>query len=189
MTLDNRDELAGVLEDADRLGAVFARHAYGMRAWVDLFSVRIPDAERIDDKVVIAQVVADNARHAALFAQRARAHGVDPDTYRPPPEGHAIYERIEELHGLPALAGYAIGSLEHFRTLLEVYRAAARDPADAAALDGVIADTDRSLAALRPLAGRDRAGDGRAGDAAADAHELYRLRELAETPLYADVGT
>ena len=40
--LDNRDELLGVLEDDPRrIGKVFARHAYGMRRWVDLFSVRV----------------------------------------------------------------------------------------------------------------------------------------------------
>ena len=38
--LTNRDELLGVLgDDPRRIGKVFARHAYGMRRWVDLFSV------------------------------------------------------------------------------------------------------------------------------------------------------
>ena len=41
--LDNRDELLGVLgDDPRRIGKVFARHAYGMRRWVDLFSIRVP---------------------------------------------------------------------------------------------------------------------------------------------------
>ena len=41
--LENRDELLGVLgDDPRRIGKVFARHAYGMRRWVDLFSVRVP---------------------------------------------------------------------------------------------------------------------------------------------------
>ena len=41
--LDNRDELLDVLgDDPRRIGKVFARHAYGMRRWVDLFSIRVP---------------------------------------------------------------------------------------------------------------------------------------------------
>src|SRR4051794_37132148 len=177
--LENRDRLAGVLEEPELLGDVFARHAYGMRAWVDLFSVRVPEAADPEVKALLARIVADNATHMLLFRDRARAHGVDPDPYRPPVEGDAIYDRIPELRGVPALAGYAQGSLEHFRQLLDVYRTAASDAEDRAVLDRVIADTERSLAALRPLA-----GDG--GDAAAaEAHELYRRREHVETPRYA----
>ena len=183
MTLENREELEGVLEDGALLGPVFARHAYGMRAWVDLFALRIPEPEDPEAKALLARLVADNACHMLLFRERARAHGIDPDAYRPPAEGDAIYARIPELRGLPALAGYAVGSLEHFRALLEVYRHAARDPADAAALDAVIADTERSLAALRRLAAA--AADDAAGDAAAEAHELYRRREHVEAGRYA----
>jgi|SRR3954454_12762116 len=177
--LENRDRLAGVLEEPELLGDVFARHAYGMREWVDLFSVRVPEAADPEVKALLARIVADNATHMLLFRRRARAHGVDPDAYRPPAEGDAIYERIPELRGLPALAGYALGSLEHFRQLLDVYRTAATHYDDKAVLDRVVADTDRSLAALRPLAGK-------AGDVtAAEAHELYRRREHVETERYA----
>src|SRR4051794_19656878 len=151
--LENRDRLAGVLEEPELLGDVFARHAYGMREWVDLFSVRVPEAADPEVKALLARIVADNATHMLLFRRRARAHGVDPDAYRPPAEGDAIYERIPELRGLPALAGYALGSLEHFRQLLDVYRTAATHYDDKAVLDRVVADTDRSLAAPRPPAG------------------------------------
>src|SRR5215210_2542742 len=118
--LENRDQLAGVLGEPDLLGHVFARHAYGMRAWVDLFSARVPEARAPEVKALFAGVVADNARHMLLFRERAAARGVDPDAYRPPPEGDAIYERIPALRGVVALAGYAVGSLEHFLQLLDV---------------------------------------------------------------------
>src|SRR6185436_1877412 len=150
MALENVSELSQVLAERERLGKVFARHAYGMRAWVDLFSARV-------------------------------SAGVDPAAYDPPREGEVIYERIDDLTGLDELAGYALGSLDHFSQLLAVYRDAA-DGDDRAAIDEVTADVQRMLAALRPLAGADGARR------AAEAHELYRVRELVETPRYAHAG-
>jgi hypothetical protein len=181
MALENITELSQVLAERARLGRVFARHAYGMRAWVDLFSARVPSVEDPDAKALLAQLVADNARHMLLFRERAAAYGVDPDAYACPPEGEAIYERLAELHGLDELAGYALGSLDHFTELLAVYRDAA-DGEDRAAIDAVTADVRRMRAALAPLAGGD--GERRA----AEAHELYRVRELVETPRYAHAG-
>jgi hypothetical protein len=181
MALDNVTELSQVLAERAMLGRVFARHAYGMRAWVDLFSARVPAIADPEAKGLVAQLVADNARHMLLFRERAAAHGVDPDAYDPPPEGEVIYERIDDLTGLEELAGYALGSLDHFSELLAVYRAAA-DGEDREAIDSVTADVQRMRAALAPLAGGD--GERRA----AEAHELYRVRELVETPRYAHVG-
>ncbi|HEX7299191.1 MAG TPA: hypothetical protein VF257_09290 [Solirubrobacteraceae bacterium] len=181
MTLANSDELLDVLRSSDRLGLVFARHAYGMRAWVDLFSLRVAEADDAETKALLATLVADNARHMMLFRARAAAHGIDPDAYEPPGEGHAIYERIPRLSGTPQLAGYALGSLDHFRELLGVYARVA-DGDDALAIAQVIADVERMQAALRPLAGASGAA------VATEAHELYRLRELAETPRYADAA-
>ena len=99
MALENVSELSQVLAERQRLGLVFARHAYGMRAWVDLFSERVPAVADPEAKALLAQLVADNARHMLLFRERALANGVDPDAYVPPPEGEAIYERIPELDG------------------------------------------------------------------------------------------
>jgi hypothetical protein len=181
MALENVSELSQVLAERQRLGFVFARHAYGMRAWVDLFSERVPAVADPEAKALFAQLVADNARHMLLFRERAAAYGVDPDAYDPPPEGEAIYERIPELDGLEELAGYALGSLDHFTQLLAVYRDAA-DGEDRATIDEVAADVQRMRAALAPLT----AGDG--ARRAAEAHELYRLRELVETPRYAHAG-
>jgi hypothetical protein len=178
MAVENVAELTEVLAERARLGRVFARHAYGMRAWVDLFSARVPAVEDPDAKALLAQLVADNARHMLLFRERAVAHGIDPDAYACPPEGEAIYERIPELGTLDELAGYALGSLDHFAQLLGVYRAAARGE-DRATIDLVGADVARMRAALAPLAGS--AGAQRA----AEAHERYRVRELVETPRYA----
>src|SRR6185436_6217563 len=174
MALENVSELSQVLAERERLGKVFARHAYGMRAWVDLFSARVPAVDDPAAKALVARLVADNAHHMMLFRERAIAHGVDPDAYDPPPEGEVIYERIDDLSGLEELAGYAIGSLDHFSQLLAVYREAA-DGEDSA-------DVQRMLVALRPLEGP--GGERRA----AEAHELYRVRELVETPRYAHAG-
>jgi hypothetical protein len=181
MALENVAELSRVLAERTRIGRVFARHAYGMRAWVDLFSARVPTVEDPEAKALLARLVADNARHMLLFRERASAHGVDPDAYACPPEGEAIYKRISQLGGIDELAGYALGSLDHFTQLLAVYRRAA-DGEDRAAIDAVTADVQRMRAALAPLAGAD--GERRA----AEAQELYRVRELVETPRYAHGG-
>jgi hypothetical protein len=181
MALENVTELAEVLGRRERLGKVFARHAYGMRAWVDLFSARIPAIVDPELKALVAELVADNARHTLLFRERALAHGVDPDAYVCPAEGEAIYERIEQIDELDDLIGYALGSLDHFDQLLGVYAAAA-GPEDAATIAAVRADVARMRATLRALCSP------AAERLAAEAHELYRLRELVETPLYADAG-
>jgi hypothetical protein len=181
MALQNADELAQVLDRADHLGPVFARHAYGMRAWVDLFSAHVAGLPDPADKTLLAGLVAANARHMMLFRERAAAHGTDPDGYTCPDEGELIYDRIPQLAGTQELVGYALGSLDHFAELLGVYRQAAGG-ADAEALDSVRADVDAARAQLR-----DRAGA--AAQALADeAHELYRVRELAEVPLYVHAG-
>jgi hypothetical protein len=177
--LENRSELEDVLRKSAVLGAVFARHAYGMRRWVDLFAARIPAVEDPGLVELVADIVSQNARHLVLFRERAIAHDVDPDRYVCPPEGEVIYERMVPLDDRATLA-YALGSLEHFADLLAVYAQAAEDPADAAVLAQVRADNDRAVARLRDVV-RDPVPP-----AAADAHELYRLRELAEAPLYAN---
>lgn len=173
--VQNRSELEQVLRG--RLGAAFARHAYGMRRWVDLFAVRIPDVANPYVAELVAGIVHQNARHMVLFRERALAHGVDPDRYDCPPEGREIYERMAPLGTGDTLA-YALGSLEHFGDLLEMYSEIAELDADADVLAEVSADNRRAITELRDLVGQP-------GAAAATAHELYRVRELAEAPLYA----
>jgi hypothetical protein len=177
MALENGAELADVLSTRSNLGKVFARHAYGMREWVDIFSERVPGIDAPEVKMLVTQIVADNARHMMMFRERAAAHGVDPDAYTCPDEGASIYTRIDDLHTVEELYAYALGSIDHFEELLAVYRAAA-DGDDAETIDAVRADNDRTRAALRPLVGPD------APAVLAEAHERYRLRELVETPRY-----
>ena len=173
--VQNRTQLEQVLRG--RLGAAFARHAYGMRRWVDLFSGRLPQIEDAYLTELVAGIVYNNAHHARLFRERAIAHGVDPDLYVCPPEGEATYLGMP--HDTDETLAYALGSLEHFADLLSVYAEIAESPADAATLAEVRADNDRAIANLRELV--DESGSA----AAAIAHELYRVRELAEAPLYA----
>jgi hypothetical protein len=152
-----------------------------MRRWVDLFAARIPAIGDPYLAETVAAIVHENARHMVLFRERAIAHGVDPDLYVCPPEGELIYRRMAPLDTEDALA-YALGSLEHFADLLAVYAEAAELRHDREAIAEVRADNDRAIGMLRELVRRANAR------AKADAHELYRLRELAETPLYANVG-
>jgi hypothetical protein len=175
--LDNREELLLVLaDDRRRIGKVFARHAYGMRRWVDLFSARVPLTDDPQAKQLLAELVAANARHMNLFRARAIAHGVDPDAYVAPPEGEAIYERIEIIDDFDELVAYAAGSLDHFGQLLDTYAARADGP-DAATIAVVRADNTAALERLGALMTGPHS-------AAGDAHELYRRRELVETGLY-----
>ena len=178
--LENRAELEEVLRRPMGLGRVFARHAYGMSRWVDLFAARIPAVRDPRLKELVARVVADNARHAVLFRDRALTHGVDPDAYRCPPEGELIYERLAELDLDQSLA-YALGSLEHFTELLAAYAAGAEGD-DAEVIGTVRSETDLTIALLRPLIEME------ASTLASEAHERYRRRELVETPLYAHGG-
>ena len=172
--VQNRTQLEQVLRR--RLGPAFARHAYGMRRWVDLFAARLPEIRDPYLTELVAGIVHQNARHAALFRERAIAHGVDPDLYICPPEGEATYDAMP-LDTDKTLA-YAVGSLEHFADLLSVYSEVAELPADVDVLAEVSADNDRAVARLRDIVGHFDNG------AAAAAHELYRVRELAEAPLY-----
>jgi hypothetical protein len=178
--LENRAELEAVLSRPRGLGRVLARHAYGMRRWVDVFDERRQTVADPRLRDLVAQVAADNARHMVMFRTRAEAHGVDPDSYTCPPEGETIYDRLAELDIEQSLA-YALGSLEHFSELLSAYAGAA-DGADAAVIETVRAETDGTIALLR------RFVEDAASPLASEAHERYRVRELVETPLYAHAG-
>ena len=160
------------------LARCLARHAYGMRRWVQVIGGKLALFERPEDLAVAARLVGDNARHMALFRERAAALGADPDAYRAPPAGEAIYDRLEELADPTEIAAFALGSLDHFAELLSVYREAA-DADTAAVIEQVAADVREHRALLGPLAGG--AGEG----LRAEAGRMYEDRERVEVPGYA----
>src|ERR687887_217298 len=104
MALENAAELAAVLDRRERLGLVFARHAYGMRAWVDLFSARVASIEDPDTKALVATLVADDADAETIDGVRADVARmlarlrplVDADAERLAAEAHERY-RVREL--------------------------------------------------------------------------------------------
>ena len=192
MALENAAELSQVLAQRERLGLVFARHAYGMRAWVDLFSARVPRSPTRRPRPSSPQLVADNARHMLLFrsARAPTASTPTPTTARR--EGEAIYERIDELGGARRAAGYALGSLDHFTELLAVYRAAA-DGEDRATIDEVTADVRahaRRAGPARPRATA-RGGPPRPTSSTASAswsrRRATRMPAEAALPSFADL--
>ncbi len=127
MSIRNPDRLREVLSDPRRLARAFSRHTYGMLAWVDIFGAKLGSIRDPGVKLVAAEIIADNARHAKLFSDRARELGERPDEYKPPRIGQEIYDILESYADTFDELAYAWGSLVHFSALLDVYRAAADD--------------------------------------------------------------
>ena len=177
MSVANAQELRSVLTEPRALGRCLARHAFGMRCWVELIGRTLGRFEQPVDLAVAARLVGDNARHMLLFRSRAIALGVDPDGYRAPPAGAVIYERLEGLTDSGDMAAFALGSLDHFGELLHIYRSVA-DQDTAAMIDQVLADVSEHRLLLGGLLG-DRGGALRA-----EAQLLYRARELVEVEGY-----
>lgn len=177
MSVANAEELRSVLVEREALGRCLARHAFGMRCWVELIGRTLGRFEHPVDLAVAARLVGDNARHMLLFRSRAVALGVDPDEYRAPPVGAVIYERLEGLTDSKDMTAFALGSLDHFGELLHIYRSVADDDTSAA-IDQVLADVDEHRALLGGLLG------GRGGVLRAEAELLYRERELLEVEGY-----
>lgn len=178
MSVSNAEEMARVLREPRALGACLARHAYGMRCWVVLIGRTLERFEQPGDLAVAARLVGDNARHMLLFRERAMALGVDPDGYRAPPEGEAIYARLEALIDTGEMAAFALGSLDHFGELLAIYRDVA-DVRTTAVIDEVRADVDLHRALLGGLTGA------RGHALRLEAQALYEARELVEVARYA----
>ena len=184
MALENAAELAAVLDRRERLGLVFARHAYGMRAWVDLFSARVASIEDPEAKALVASLVADNARHMLLFRERGRGPTAStPTPTSPPTRARPSTRRIDELSDVDELLGYASArsttSTSSWRSTAPPPTARTPTPSTASR-----ADVARALDQLRPMV--DTGAD--AERLAAEAHELYRRRELVETPRYVHGG-
>jgi rubrerythrin len=121
MSIRNADKLKKALSDPKRLAKALSRHTYGMLAWVDLFGGKLKFIKDLDTKVVAARIIADNARHAKLFSERARELGQTPETYSPPEIGQRIYDILESYDDPFDEFAYAWGSLIHFSSLLDLY--------------------------------------------------------------------
>ena len=127
MSIRNPEQLRKVLSDPRKLAKAFSRHTYGMLAWVDLFGGKLKTVKCLDDKLIVAKVIADNAKHAKLFSDRASELGETPETYKPPEIGQKIYDILDTYDNTFDDFAYAWGSLIHFSALLSLYHSVA-DP-------------------------------------------------------------
>jgi len=125
MSIRNPEQLKEVLSDPRRLAKAFSRHSYGMLAWVDLFGDKLKSIKDLDNKLVVTKVIADNAKHAKLFSDRARELGETPETYKPPEIGQRIYDILDTYDDVFDDFAYAWGSLIHFSALLSLYHSVA----------------------------------------------------------------
>ncbi|TDI89501.1 MAG: hypothetical protein E2O72_06320 [Candidatus Dadabacteria bacterium] len=147
MAIRNQEQLKEVLSDPKRLAKAFSRHAYGMLAWVDLFGDKLKTIQDLDNKLVVTKVIADNAKHAKLFSDRARELGETPETYKPPEIGQKIYDILETYNSTFDNFAYALGSLIHFLSLLELYHIVA-DPRSRLVIEEVQGDVGEHLKSL-----------------------------------------
>jgi len=127
MSIRDPEKLKEFLSDPKRLGKAFSRHTYGMLAWVDIFGDKLKSIKDLDSKLVVTRVIADNAKHAKLFSDRARELGETPEIYKPPEIGQRIYDILETYDNTFDDFAYAWGSLIHFSALLSLYHSVA-DP-------------------------------------------------------------
>lgn len=96
-----------------------------MLSWVDLFGSKLKYITNLNMKLTTARIIADNARHAMLFSDRAREMGETPETYKPPDIGQKIYDILETFDNPFDDYAYAWGSLIHFSELLDLYMSVA----------------------------------------------------------------
>ncbi|MEQ9619508.1 MAG: ferritin-like domain-containing protein [Deltaproteobacteria bacterium] len=147
MSIRNPGKLKEVLSDPKRLAKAFSRHTYGMLAWVDLFGEKLKSIKDLETKLVAAKIIADNAKHAKLFSDRARELGEKPETYKPPEIGQKIYDILESYNDPFDDFAYAWGSLIHFSSLLDLYYGVA-DPKSRKVIDEVRSDVKAHLGYL-----------------------------------------
>ena len=118
-----------------------------MLAWVDLFGSKLKYITDIEMKLTTARIIADNARHAKLFSDRAKEMGETPETYKPPDIGQEIYDILESYNDPFDEYAYAWGSLIHFKELLDLYIGVA-DPKSTVILEEVRNDVKNHLLLL-----------------------------------------
>ena len=121
ISIRNPKELKEVLSKPGKLGKALSRHTYGMLSWIDLFGARLPSVNGIEAKIIVSRIVADNAKHSKLFSDRAKELGQNPESYRPPEIGQEIYDILDTYNDTFDSLAYALGSLVHFKELLELY--------------------------------------------------------------------
>lgn len=147
MSIREPERLKEALSDPKRLARAFSRHTYGMVVWVNLFGARLVAFDDLEMKLIVARIIADNAKHAKLFSDRARELGENPQTYRPPKIGQKIYDILEGYEEPFDEFAYAWGSLIHFSSLLELYHAVA-DPKSQSVIEEVQRDVREHLGIL-----------------------------------------
>lgn len=118
-----------------------------MLAWVDLLGGKLKSIRNLETKLIVAQIVADNARHAKLFSDRAKELGESPEYYKPPQIGQRIYDILESYCESFDEFAYALGSLLHFSSLLSLYYSVA-DPKSKEVIKEVQDDVRKHLNSL-----------------------------------------
>ncbi len=148
MSIRNPEKLRKALSNSTGLARAFSRHTYGMLSWVDLFGIKLKSIKSIEMKVITSRIIADNAKHAMLFSERARELGENPEEYKPPPIGQKIYDILESYTDPIDEFAYAWGSLIHFSALLDIYQRVA-DPRSREVIEEVQSDVKEHLSILR----------------------------------------
>jgi bacterioferritin (cytochrome b1) len=148
MGIRNPERLREVLSNPNGLARAFSRHAYGMLSWVDLFGMKLKSIKEIQMKLITSRIIADNAKHAKLFSERARELGENPEKYKPPQIGQKIYDILESYTDPIDEFAYAWGSLIHFSALLDIYRSVA-DPKSREIIEEVQSDVEEHLNILK----------------------------------------
>ena len=157
-----------------------------MLSWVDLFGSKLKYISNIEMKLITAKIIADNARHAKLFSDRAKELGETPDTYKPPDIGQKIYDILETYDNSFDDYAYAWGSLIHFSELLDLYMSVA-DPESMKVLEEVSNDVNVHLSVLEKYFESEADNEDkrkRAEEIKSVANEIYADREDEERKWY-----
>ena len=158
-----------------------------MLSWVDLFGFKLKSVTDIKMKIITAKIIADNAKHAKLFSDRAKELGESPESYKPPEIGQKIYDLLATYNNPLDSLAYALGSLIHFSSLLELYISVA-DSKSQEILKEVEKDIEDHLLILEQyfkLEADSDAKKSRAEEIKAIADEIYTEREDEEMNWYA----
>jgi rubrerythrin len=147
MSIRDPERLREVLSNPRGLARAFSRHTYGMLSWVDLFGAKLKSIKSIEMKLITARIIADNAKHAKLFSDRAQELGENPEKYKPPQIGQKIYDILESYKDPIDEFAYALGSLVHFSALLDLYQSVA-DPKSREIIEEVQRDITEHLTIL-----------------------------------------